>query len=51
MATDCARLRYIDADALESMVWAEIDRKLREPELVKEGLRARLAELEEAKVE
>ncbi len=51
MATDCAPLRYIDADALETVVWTEIDRKLREPELVKEGLRARLAELEEAKNE
>jgi len=51
MASDCAPLRYLVADALETVVWTEIDRKLREPELVKEGLRAKLAQLEEARNE
>ncbi len=51
IASNCAPLRYVDADALETVIWTEIDRKLREPQLVKEGLEVQLAQLEEARNE
>ncbi len=47
----CDKLRYVNADKLERVVWQAIDTKLREPELVREGVGTKLAELEEARNE
>lgn len=45
---NCDKLRYLNADRLERVVWQAIDAKLREPELVRRGVGTKLAELEEA---
>jgi len=44
---DCKPLIYINADTLEELVWTELDRLLRSPEMLGAGVRDQLAVMEE----